>query len=177
MESGDYILELGLVSELVTWFSDLGVEPLKVAVRVAHSGHDRFEQWLAMPIEAIDNPPKIAITTDQRRYRHGDRLHMIIAGGNPDRAYIVDAYLAFAWPDKRIFFHDHSGVLREAEGPWIPLAKGIELAKGIQFNNRSLMDLPLVDMPHGSYTCYLILTEPNTYKIITKAETQFTLNP
>jgi hypothetical protein len=130
-----------------------------------------------MPITATDNPPRIAITTDQRRYRQGDRLHMIIAGGDLDRTYTVDAYLAFAWPDKRIFFHDHSGVLREAKGPWIPLAKGIELAKGIQFNNRSLTDLHLVDMPHGSYTCHLILTEPNTYKIIAKAETPFTLEP
>jgi hypothetical protein len=36
MESGDYTLELGLVSEFVTWFSDQGVEPLRVAVRVVH---------------------------------------------------------------------------------------------------------------------------------------------
>jgi hypothetical protein len=177
LESDNYILELGLVSELVTWFSDLGVEPLKVAVRMAHSGHNRFEQLLAMPMKGIDNPPKIAITTDQPRYRHGHHLHMIITGGNPDHAHIVDAYLAFAWPDGRIFFHDHNGVLRESGGPWIPLAKGLLLAKGLQLNNRPLMELHLVDMPYGSYTCYLILTEPNAYKIITKAETLFTLEP
>jgi hypothetical protein len=33
-EPGEYILELGLVSELVTWFSDQGVTPLQLAVRV-----------------------------------------------------------------------------------------------------------------------------------------------
>jgi hypothetical protein len=33
-EPGEYILELGLVSELVTWFSDRGVAPLKLSVRV-----------------------------------------------------------------------------------------------------------------------------------------------
>jgi hypothetical protein len=33
-EPGEYTLELGLVSELVTWFSDQGVAPLKIAVRV-----------------------------------------------------------------------------------------------------------------------------------------------
>jgi hypothetical protein len=33
-EPAEYILELGLVSELVTWFSDQGVAPLKLPVRV-----------------------------------------------------------------------------------------------------------------------------------------------
>jgi hypothetical protein len=33
-EPAEYILELGLVSELVTWFSDQGVAPLRLAVRV-----------------------------------------------------------------------------------------------------------------------------------------------
>jgi hypothetical protein len=33
-EPGHYILELGLVSELVTWFSDQGVPPLRFEVRV-----------------------------------------------------------------------------------------------------------------------------------------------
>jgi hypothetical protein len=33
-EPGEYTLELGLVSELVTWFSDQGVAPLQLAVRV-----------------------------------------------------------------------------------------------------------------------------------------------
>jgi hypothetical protein len=33
-EPGEYTLELGLVSELITWFSDQGVAPVKLAVRV-----------------------------------------------------------------------------------------------------------------------------------------------
>jgi len=33
-EPGEYTLELGLVSELVTWFSDRGVEPLRVTIHV-----------------------------------------------------------------------------------------------------------------------------------------------
>lgn len=40
-EPGEYILELGLVSEYVAWLSDQGVKPLVVAVRVVkHSGED-----------------------------------------------------------------------------------------------------------------------------------------
>jgi hypothetical protein len=176
-ESGDYILELGLVSELVTWFSDQGVEPLKVAVRVVHSGRDNFEQSLATQVKAIDTPPKLAVTTDRPRYRHGDRLHVLIDAINPDRTHTVDAYLALLWPDGHIFFRDHSGSLMVSEGSWTPLAKGIILAKGIQLTNQPLLALNLVDMPPGSYICYLILTEPNTYKIISKAETLFTLEP
>jgi hypothetical protein len=34
LEPGEYALELGLVSELLTWFSDRGVAPLKFDVRV-----------------------------------------------------------------------------------------------------------------------------------------------
>ena len=33
-EPGEYTLELGLVSELVTWFFDRGVEPVKVTIHV-----------------------------------------------------------------------------------------------------------------------------------------------
>jgi hypothetical protein len=33
-EPGHYILELGLVSELITWFFDRGIEPVKIAVHV-----------------------------------------------------------------------------------------------------------------------------------------------
>ena len=176
-ESGHYILELGLVSELVTWFSNQGVEPLKVAVRVVHSRRDNFERSLAAQAKAIDNSPKLVVTTDRPRYRHGDRLQVLIDAVNPDWTHTVDAYLALLWPDGRIFFRDHSGSLTASEGSWIPLAKGIVLAKGIQLTNQSLMALNLVDMPPGSYMCYLILTEPNTYKIISKAETLFTLEP
>jgi hypothetical protein len=34
LEPGEYTLELGLVSELVTWFADQGVRPLRIAVTV-----------------------------------------------------------------------------------------------------------------------------------------------
>jgi hypothetical protein len=36
---GEYTLELGLVSESVTWFSDQGVPPLRLAVRVQEANH------------------------------------------------------------------------------------------------------------------------------------------
>jgi hypothetical protein len=36
-ESGEYTLELGLVCELLTWFSDRGVPPFTLAVRIAES--------------------------------------------------------------------------------------------------------------------------------------------
>ena len=37
LEPGEYTLELGLVCELLTWFSDRGVPPFKFAVRVGDS--------------------------------------------------------------------------------------------------------------------------------------------
>jgi hypothetical protein len=174
---GEYILELGLLSELVTWFSAQGVEPVKIPVRVMHSKRDTFEQVLTTQVKVIDNPPKLEVTTDRPRYRHGDRLHLIINGIAPDRTHNLDVYFVLAWPDGRIFFRDHNGLLRESEGPWIPVAKGLMIAKGTPYTNQSLIDLNFVDMPHGSYICYLILTKPNTYDIISKTEALFTLEP
>ena len=176
-ESGEYILELGLVSEVVAWFFQVGVEPVKVAVRVASPRRDHFERSLAMPMEPIDNPPQIAVSTDRPRYQRGDRLHVLVNVGTPERTHTVDAYLALVSPDGHLSFRDHNGSLMASEGAWIPWAKNTVLATGTQLTNHPLMDLNLVDMPHGSYICYLILTEPNTYQIITKAETLFTIEP
>jgi dolichyl-phosphate-mannose-protein mannosyltransferase len=172
----EYILEVGLLSNGVTWFSAQGVEPLRIAVHVAHPISDEFGNALAMQVIAVDDPPQLTITTDRPRYWSGDRLHVITDVVNTARVHPVDAYLALAWPDGHISFHGHSGGVMEPQGSWIPLAKGMELAKGLRLTV-PVLDLPLVDMPSGCYTCYLVLTKPNTSQIIAKAQALFVLEP
>jgi len=101
MESGEYTLELGLVSELVAWFSDQGVEPLKVTVRVVNPPGDDFERLPAKLFKAVGDPPRLAIATDRPRYRRGDSLRLTADLVNPGSSRVIDGYLALRGPDGR----------------------------------------------------------------------------
>jgi hypothetical protein len=68
---GEYILELGLVSDQVTLLSEQGVEPLKVAVHVLSPPGIDFTSAMAGRLKAIDDPPLVAITTGRERERKG----------------------------------------------------------------------------------------------------------
>jgi hypothetical protein len=177
MEPGEYRLELGLVSELVTWFADQGVEPFRFAIRVLPPRGGEFDRLLAEQVKAVGDPPRLAMATDQPRYRPGDRLHVSGDVLNAGSARTVDAYVALAWPDKRVSFGIGNGVLGDLRDSWVPLAKGMGLAQGGRLVAIPLLDLPLVTMPSGPYTCYLILTELNTFHIIAQAQVRFTLEP
>jgi hypothetical protein len=176
MEPGEYRLEVGLLSELVTWFADQGVKPFRAAIHVVNPSGD-FEHVLAEQLKAVGDPPRLAIATDQPRYRPGDRLRVRGDVVNAGSARTIDAYVALAWPDKRVSFGIGNGVLGDLRGSWVPLAKGMGLAEGGRLVALPLLDLPLVNMPSGPYTCYLLLTELNTFDIIAKAQVLFRLEP
>jgi hypothetical protein len=57
LESGDYLLEIQLVSELVSWFSDQGVEPLKVAVHVLMAPSGKLDDLPAQEVKVAADPP------------------------------------------------------------------------------------------------------------------------
>ena len=68
LEPGEYTLELGLVCELLTWFSDRGIPPLKFIVHVGSAADlsSPGSRSLAEPLESIwvDTPrkPSYALT-------------------------------------------------------------------------------------------------------------------
>ncbi len=109
LEPGEYILELGLVSEHVAWFSEQGVKPVTVAVRVVNPPGDDFEHLLAKQLKAVGDSPHLSIATDRPRYRRGDVLNVTVDLVNSERSRPVDAYLALAWPDGRFSFWDGNG--------------------------------------------------------------------
>jgi hypothetical protein len=128
-------------------------------------------------VKAVGDPPRLAIATDQPRYRPGDRLRVRGDVVNAGSARTIDAYVALVWPDQRVSFGIGNGVLGDLRGAWVPLAKGMGLAQGGRLVAIPLLDLPLVNMPSGPYTCYLLLTELNTFDIIAKAQVLFRLEP
>ena len=179
----DYVLEVGLVSEAVTWFSDQGTNWLKMAIRVVNPVNSEFEDALAKQVNAIDDPPQLAITTDQLRYWLGGHVRVIVNLANAAHEHLVDAYFAVVWPDGRVSFQDHSGFVMEPNGLWRPLVKNFRLTKE-QLIKQPLLDLHLPhprlqggNMPSGCYTCYLLLTEPDTSQVISTARALFSLEP
>lgn len=169
-DPGDYTLVLELVSELVTWFSDQDVEPVKVAVRVLSPD---FHQLTAEPPEVGGASPALAIATDRPWYRRGEVLHLTVELVNPHRPQSLDVYLALRGPDGRVFFFDGHGLFPSDQGPWAAWVKGIPLPA--QAAGR--FTLPLSGLSPGPYTWHLVLTESQTYHVRAKAATTFTLEP
>lgn len=179
----DYVLEARLISVGVPRFieSDQDTDSLKMAIRVVNPVSNDFESTLTQQGNAIDDPPQLRITTDQRQYWLGDLVRVMMTLENAAREHPVDAYFAVVWPDGRVSFQDHSGSVAEPNATWRPLIKDFRLTKG-QRINQPLVDLQLPlpslrqrKMPSGCYTCYLILTELNTYQVITVARALFSL--
>ncbi|MFN3476543.1 MAG: hypothetical protein ACK4Z6_03180, partial [Candidatus Methylomirabilales bacterium] len=170
MDPGEYTLMLELVSELVTWFSEQGVEPIKVAVRVLSPD---FDQLAVEPPEVGGASPSLAIATDRSRYRQGETLHLRVELENPHRPRSFDTYLVLHGPDGRIFFYDGHRLFTAIQERWIAWVKGLPLP--YQVTGR--FALPLSGLPAGPYTWYAVLTEPQTYHTRAKAQTTFTLEP
>jgi hypothetical protein len=168
--AGDYVLELGLVSEHVTWFSDQGSAPLTVALRVVDA-----EGFRAEPSQAVSDPPQLVISTPRPRYRQGEVLEMRGDLVNADRERTVDVYLALVWPDGQVSFWNGNKLFVDPQDPWVPLVKGVHLVKGVRLTQYPFLTLKSGGLPSGRYTGYLILTEANTCRAIAQAQTSFLL--
>jgi hypothetical protein len=169
----EYSLQVGLVSEPERWFSELGIEPFKATVQVVNLTSADVEGHLAKKFKTISDPPQLAITTDRPRYQQGGILRVSVDLINADRAHTVDGYAVLAWPNGQVSFLDSTGSLIESGDSWVPLNKGVELHKGVQFFAHPLFDLKLIHMPSGCFSWYVILTESNTYDIIALAQAFF----
>jgi hypothetical protein len=179
----DYVLEVGFISEGMTRFSDQGTDSLKLAIRVVNPVNSDFESALAQQVTAIADPPHLEITTAQPRYWLSDVVRIMVNLENAAREHPVDAYFALVWPDGRVSFQEHSGSVAEPNATWRPLVTDFRLTTG-QRIDQPLVDLQLPQpslqqrkMPSGCYTCYLMLTEPNTHQVIAVARTLFSLEP
>jgi hypothetical protein len=169
-EPGRYLLELGLVSELVTWFSQVGTPPLRLTVDV------RADLRFTSLIERLKIPapdaPRFFLATD----RAGEVSRLTLGASVGERSWVVDVYLVLQAPDGAVSFYDGQRLVPHRKGPWVPLVKGVELRKGTR-DPAPLVSLPVAGMRPGTYTWYLLLTEAHSYRIIVEARATFEVAP
>jgi len=87
------------------------------------------------------------------------------------RSWSVNVYLALEGPDGVLWFHDGRELILHTGGPWIPMGRGIELRKGSR-GAGPLVSFPVTGMRPGTYRWHLVLTEPDSYRIIAAASTR-----
>jgi hypothetical protein len=173
---GEYRLEVGLLSEQVTWFAAQGVAPLQVPIHVLSSPERDVDDLLATKLQVTDHPPYLAITVDQPRYRRGDLLYMTMELTNAETRS-VDIYIILKKPHGTLSFWNSAGFSPDMRRHWVPILKGIELAEVARLSGHPLLSSQLVDLPTGPYALSLVLTESNTSHVIVRAQARFTLEP
>src|SRR5262249_10651432 len=73
---GSYVLELGLLSEKVTWFSDSGSPPVRLQVTVVPNALEPAGVMLAKRKKTVADPPRaiLAVTRSGHTYRFAGRI-------------------------------------------------------------------------------------------------------
>jgi hypothetical protein len=175
-EPGEYLLEVGLITEQVAWFSEQGVAPLKIPVRVLGPPDGDFHTLLAKGLQVIGDPPALAIASDRPHYRQGDNLTLTVDLVN-SAPRTVDVYVALSGPDGMLSFWDGMVFSQHTGGRWVPLRRGVKLDDGVQLAGVPLLAWQLVDLANGPYTVSLVLTESNVPNVVAKAQVIFTLEP
>ena len=176
-----YLLEVGLVSERVTWFSERGSPPIRIAVTVDAAPTlpeqaDAFLSLLEQLRVLADDSPSFALSVDRPRYGARDLLRLSFAGSVGERSGRVDAYLLLRGPGGTLWFYDGRRLVRGGDCRWTPLARAVYLQRG-RTSFAPLLNLPLAGMPPGAYTWHLLLTEVERYRIIASAQTNFEVIP
>jgi hypothetical protein len=141
------------------------------AVRIFEVPRDFDERgWLetvTAPADVAEATLQLTIATDHQRYRRDGSVR--VSGG-----------LRSAGPER---FVDWYVVLRRVGGPlvyWAPLARGAWLtpeARLLQRPNYPMPDIPLADVPPGSYRLEMIVAEPYTKTLLGWAHTDLTIEP
>jgi hypothetical protein len=166
---GAYTLTIDLVSEAVTWFADQGTTPIRAIVAVRAVDPRRF---LSEPL-ANGPAPTAALSTDRASYRRGEVLHLTMELYNPHRPRWGDGYLLRQGPDGDVWVYDGRYPPRPADLPWPTWGRALPLPA----RATGQFALPLSDVVPGVYRWYIVLTEPGTYRPITRAATTFSVGP
>jgi len=166
---GDYTLTIDLVSEAVTWFADQGATPIRATISVRAVDPERF----LLERLATGPSPTATISTDRASYHRGDTLHLTMELRNPHRPRWGDGYLVRQGPDGDVWFYDGRDPPRPAKLPWATWARALPLPASAT----GRFALPLSDLRPGVYRWYIVLTEPGTYRPITRAATTFNVEP
>jgi hypothetical protein len=155
---GVYMLEIGLVSEHVTWFSDVDSAPIRLVVEV-QAGDLRM---LANEPEAAASPVKVGALTALSIQRAGDVHRMSVTWG---MVGAVDVYLSLQARDGSLWFHNGRGLVPRRSGWWIPFATGLNIQTTPQ-RTGAVSTFSLAGLPPTEYIYEFVVTEPDSYRTI-----------
>lgn len=175
-EPGQYVLELGMLSEHIMSFSDRGVAPITIPVVVSAWTAEALTQYLNSRVAASREMPRLLLATHRAGYRPGDELPLSVVLEVFAQPVLVDMYLALLGPGGNATFY---------AGDWFTSPTGTRLpALGRRvylprrFRLSHVGKLRLVDgLPPGVYTLYFVLTEADSYRILARAAVQFRVEP
>jgi len=161
---GHYLLELGLVSEHVAWFSDAGSPPVSVSVEVRPAPEEAFRALLRSLRLWGGHAPRLDLSVA----RSGPVCRISVAPTSV-KPQSVDSYVRVQGPNGVFWLSDDGRLVLRARGWWLPLALGAPVPTSIA--------VPVSELPPGKYVYHLLLTEPDSYRIIADAEGSFEATP
>jgi hypothetical protein len=166
---GDYVLELGMISEPITWF---GVQrfPLKIV------GTCHFEDAIHKPVKFLHGAPDIAITQDKPSYSAGEmaRIGLNITNGAIPRNLRLSVFLRHPDGHLRCLNSAAEMLPNPPCSQWIPMAAPHILSR--EFSIDWQLSLRLNNIPHGPYILYALMTEPGSVEVIARSSSIFYLS-
>jgi hypothetical protein len=174
--SGVYTLELGLVSEQVAWFSDLGSRPVQLTMKIDQTPLcESFGRLLERSETPPTESPRFHLSTDRPRYHPSNGIvHVFLKLENVREPFRADAYLVIRGPDCRIYFfeYDRNPILYHG-ALWPIFWRGVSLQPASDQPHIHLHAFSTGGFARGSYIISILFTEPNSDRIITRASTTF----
>src|SRR5262249_19336713 len=123
---------------------------------------------LAKRKKTVADPPRaiLAVTRSGHTYRFAGR---ILSEGRRE----ADTYLmGQRESDGSMWFHDGRGLVPWSRGWWPAMAVGMTLPGG-DVSSSVTVDVEETAIPLGRYTWYLVLTEPESYRVVADGRTEF----
>jgi hypothetical protein len=159
---GRYALELGMISERVASFADVGSPPVRLEIMVQPPPRSTLDVQFERLKVPVPNAPNVVSAL--QRAADGIRLDLTWRSG---QSRIVDVYLALEAPDGTLWFSDGARLIPFTGGWWVPIATGVALPRGA--HTGPPLKIPLGARPAGSYAYRVVVTEPDSNQIIAEA--------
>ena len=154
-EPGHYTLELGLVSDHVTRFSDIGIPAERMTVDVQPAPYVPFADVLEQLKTPARSGLRVALAVGTPHPGPGEGLRLKVTASNEGGPSAIDAYLVLEGANGARWFHTGQGLVPYRKGPWVPLAIGLDLRTGTSLSawlsspwrgpSREVYGLPALD--------------------------------
>lgn len=181
-EPGKYLLELGMVNELVAFFQDLGSPPVKIPLSITGDSLCNANAVLnKLVVGAAHGLVALNLATDKAVYRTGDVLQARLRISNSGSTRLFLLYVILQWPNEDLYFFDLVSSTfsnyRPCQ-PWLRSGLEVRLPSHFQWDNY-VFGLWLKDMPLGTYTFYTVLADADGSALTAAAKSTatFVLQP